>query len=80
MSDWRIPKLPEMTRTVARDQAGVVMPVTYLMPAKRCSDYDAECAIVTDHARCWSGVDANGVRMLDQADGYCPYLVGEMKR
>lgn len=51
-----------------------------LTPAKRCPDYDAECADVTSHAHCWSGIDRDGVRMMAQAEGYCPYLVGEVKR
>lgn len=49
-------------------------------PRKQCSEFDPECAFVTDHASCWCGIDALGERKLPQADGYCPYLVGEVKR
>lgn len=50
------------------------------VPATRCSEYHAECADVTNHASCWSGIDANGLQMMKRADGYCPFLLGEAKR
>lgn len=53
-----------------------------LDPAKRCPDYDDECALVKDHAACFAG----GVKLFPgliaetpPADGYCPFLLGMMR-
>lgn len=55
-----------------------------LKPAKRCSDFDSECAEVRNHAACWHGGPNQGVpaewRNLGQADGYCPYLIGMLPK
>jgi len=44
-------------------------------PAKRCSDFDEDCALVPCHFRCWQGV-----KNLNQADGYCPYVLQMMDK
>lgn len=48
------------------------IPVVDKTPGKRCSDYDEDCACVPDPYFCWTG---DGY-WLDQADGYCPRLIG----
>jgi hypothetical protein len=49
-------------------------------PAERCPDFDADCALVKDHFKCWQGGNIlcqNGETVyIDQADGYCPYVLG----
>jgi hypothetical protein len=43
----------------------------------RCSCFDAECAEVTDHMRCYLGKPRGSkVIGLGLADGYCPHLLG----
>lgn len=52
-------------------------------PAKRCTDYDTECVDVPNHLACWQGGcrTINGVEYVtDQADGYCPFLIGMESR
>ncbi|MBE0348238.1 hypothetical protein [Pseudoalteromonas peptidolytica] len=39
--------------------------------AARCSDYDDDCAEVTNHFKCWVGDE-----VLPPSDGYCPYVSG----
>jgi hypothetical protein len=44
---------------------------------KRCSDCDADCWLVADHLRCWSGgLRFTGTRweLQDIADGLCPWV------
>ena len=54
-----------------------------LIPAKRCPDFDEDCATVTDHAACHRGVCRKikgDIYHTDPADGYCPYLNGMLPR
>ena len=54
-----------------------------LVPAARCSDFDEDCATVTDHAACHRGVCRKikgDIYHTDPADGYCPYLNGMIPR
>ena len=45
----------------------VIVPI---VPAKRCPDFDEDCADVRDHFACWQGWDE-----IPPADGYCPYVL-----
>ena len=54
-----------------------------LLPATRCSDFDEDCATVSDHAACHRGVCKKikgDIYYTDPADGYCPYLNGMLPR
>lgn len=47
--------------------------------AKKCPDYDCECADVKDHLHCWTGgtVEINNkFYETEPVDGYCPYVFG----
>ena len=53
-----------------------------MTPAKRCSDFDDDCAGVVDHYQCWKGGPClwNGQPdVMPPADGYCPYLIGQLR-
>jgi hypothetical protein len=52
------------------------------IPAKRCHDYDDECAQVKDHFACMAGSIQlwNGeILIVDPIDGFCPFVCGMMK-
>ncbi len=50
-----------------------------LEPAKRCPDFDGDCAGIVDHLQCWKGLKserAGVVYFTGPADGYCPFVIG----
>jgi hypothetical protein len=63
----------EMTK---HTKASLFVPILDLTPAKRCSDYDADCAEVISPVACWQGCETSEY-FTEEADGYCPYMVGE---
>lgn len=51
-----------------------------LKPAHRCPDFDGDCKGVKSHINCWTGISADGKHNIGQADGYCPYVIGQLRR
>jgi hypothetical protein len=52
--------------------------------ARRCPDFEADCADVKNHAACFAGGEVFNpltweIFECDIADGYCPYTVGMMR-
>ena len=52
-------------------------------PARRCPDFDADCAHVRDPARCAAGAvvfhSRRGILETPPIDGFCPYLCGMLR-
>jgi len=53
------------------------------VPARRCPDFDEDCADVRDHARCAAGFvvfhSRHGILETPPTDGFCPYLCGMLR-
>lgn len=73
--EWSKEDIDRMREAQPRPRIfNVISPLnTGMRAAKRCSDFDDECIEVVCHYTCWKG-GADG----PQADGYCPYLIGQM--